>query len=99
MMRIRTPAMRATSGVIWAAVISIGFPMGFVLRGWTRAGRDEFGGRRALDLNAQTAVWFYATNAAVSSPLRDWLCMSARASLSPLAGRGRVRGRFRLAQN
>jgi hypothetical protein len=32
MIRMRIPAMSATSGVIWAAVITIGFPIGFVVR-------------------------------------------------------------------
>jgi hypothetical protein len=34
MTRMRMPAMSATIGVIWAAVITIGFPIGFVMREW-----------------------------------------------------------------
>src|ERR1700682_6000282 len=67
MTRIKMPATSATSGVIWAAVIFIGFPIGFVVRKRVRAGRDQFGDTRVLDLNAPTAVRFYATNAADSS--------------------------------
>jgi hypothetical protein len=40
-------------------VITIGFPIGFVVRECVRAGRDQFGGTRVLDLNAPTAVRFY----------------------------------------
>jgi hypothetical protein len=51
-------------------VIIIGFPIGFVVRECVQAGRDQFDGTRVLDLNAPTAVRFYATSAAVSSLLK-----------------------------
>src|SRR5580700_4563251 len=87
MIRMRMPAIRATSGVICSAVMTMGFPIGFAVREDVRARRDQFGGTRVLDLNAPTAVRFYATNATDSSRSGMTVHISARLPL-PRAGRG-----------
>src|SRR5215469_2788769 len=60
---MRIPAIKATSGVIWAAVMTMKSSSGF-------AAGDNWK-VDATKNNAGTAVWFYAIDASDERPLTD----------------------------
>src|SRR5579863_7165326 len=101
MIRINMPAMRATTGVMWAAVITMAFPGFAEIRGGRRGGRSAGTNQLA---NAQPALSFYHVRqiwepAATSRPGRFIARPTLHHFLEPAAEQEHGKGKHQADEN